>query len=486
MQVNPFAGNGQPQDDPADTYTQPKTFTWDITTHELQALFSAAQYQGFKSQSFRVGSFIFHGQIYPNGTRNQVANQCTDSFDVSLFMEVMPSNVSYIWTRYNIYCPQTDTEWKSIALLHKTQNRAKWRSNIMYLDDAKKHVNLTLICTIDLLSIIYMKNSVALRYIGTNIYNKCVQMDSESSYTWHVEDALVVDEFLTYRVSKYLFSEDFGSTRNWCLICAPNGETKEGNLRLALQLLMLPCGISKLRAKFTLKCNFGDVSRSFRRDFSYHQNIYGWDDGVIMTKLLWNEIKTTNQSLELSVHVSIVDVFNSNGHEIPSRSWSKYGIVNRRAKEDSRSRDKELQSLITEGFKPRYEAVEMVQIDDSKCGNDNEKYCALHPRSCEAFKLLQKIRQNKKYSHWNIEGDPQFGEYFDAIIDYLNLNGEYNPNPMVILGKKSGKERQQSGRKRKRNEAKKALRDVFDIGAQNAVIEEWQREATKREEKETK
>ena len=165
-----------------------------------------------------------------------------------------------------------------------------------------------------------------------------------------------------------------------------------------------------------------------------------------------------------------------------------------------------LQKLVTEGFKPRFDKVKMMSFDSSstnkklkKTSSNDLTFCNNHPRSVGAWNLLQKIRQNRKsFKEWKIEGQPKYTHYFQSIIDFLNLNGEYNPKPSVLLKTKNGchddekteencnndskQKRKRSGRKRKRSSSNndsmehtkkkqsKELSSIYHIQPQSLVF----------------
>ena len=100
-----------------------------------------------------------------------------------------------------------------------------------------------------------------------------------------------------------------------------------------------------------------------------------------------------------------------------------------------------LYDMCCNGPNPRYNVIKMKKPNFSKYSILNGNHIL---RSEKMFNIRTFIRNNNNCCvnnnvnnnneiNWQITGDKKYSKYFDSIIDYLKINGEYCKNPMILL-----------------------------------------------------
>eukprot|EP01083_Nonionella_stella_P158708 516886_1 len=101
----------------------------------------------------------------------------------------------------------------------------------------------------------------------------------------------------------------------WCLRLYPNGGwcTKEGDVRIAILLCVLPPNVSKMSVQWTVHCHEANIKQTWTADFD-EENIYGTDESIDDT-ISFSEFCKYN-TWTMSVNINVMNEFDVNGEEI--------------------------------------------------------------------------------------------------------------------------------------------------------------------------
>ena len=198
----------------------------------------------------------------------------------------LTSQISKITVKARLYCPQTLCDWKHIQHLKKDNAGIGWHSKNMLLSEAQQHSHLKFLCQITILRIEYQSSPKASKTgtggghgggsgtdtnsLGVNIYHKLSKMNVSTVHQWEMSRKLL-DSFRAAHCGKFYHSMDY----NWdsfCTSVAPNGGNLRdaGNVKCGIQLLQLPAGIGKIKCKFSICCNVGNLQCDGKKEFSYN------------------------------------------------------------------------------------------------------------------------------------------------------------------------------------------------------------------------
>eukprot|EP01083_Nonionella_stella_P142092 438892_1 len=298
---------------------------WEFSGASLTKFLAASNGAEFASETFNAGRFTFQCKVYPNG-RKSCQKGC-----VMLYFILQTSftkKINQITVKARLYCPQTLCDWKHIQHLKRDNAGIGWHSQNMLLQEAKPHSHIKFVCDIDVVRIEYKpssKHSHKSINIGHNIYHKLSQMNVYTRYDWNIHPKLL-QSFQASHNGKFYHSPDYNHG-SWCTSIAPNGANRKdiGNVKVGLQLLLLPPGVTKIKTRFSIACNYDNIKCEGKREFHYSSTFIAWGDGTMKSTALQQQHM---DGLSFVVEIIILQMYDECNQEIHKSNWFQFGIIN--------------------------------------------------------------------------------------------------------------------------------------------------------------
>eukprot|EP01083_Nonionella_stella_P050613 134587_1 len=111
----------------------------------------------------------------------------------------------------------------------------------------------------------------------------------------------------------------------WCLKLYPNGAwySKEGDVRIVLDLCGLPPNVSKMSVQWTVHCHEANIKRTFTYDFDEENRGHAWSNNTISFAKFCKYNTWT-----VTVNANVLNEFDLNGEDVTMKriesEWNEY------------------------------------------------------------------------------------------------------------------------------------------------------------------
>ena len=217
-------------------------FIWKIDDKKWKTLFQTKNGKAYYSNIFDIHNVKFICSICPDGWKRKQKGKVQFYLETATF----PDTIKSMTVFYQIFCKQTQTNWKNIRKFTKKKQATGWYSNTLKRSDlyGVKDEKLDFYCYVDVLHIEYVSKKID--------YIKLVQMKTACRYKWDFDDGLL-RKCKKAMEEQAFCSPSFGGDidGNFCMSFIPK---KERSSWIELKLLRLPTGLKSVEISVVIVC----------------------------------------------------------------------------------------------------------------------------------------------------------------------------------------------------------------------------------------
>eukprot|EP01084_Bolivina_argentea_P078557 142561_1 len=300
-------------------------FAWNVTKHQMMALYNCEAEQEPCSNSFKINNITFYCSLYsPSG------KWCI----LSLFFNSLPQNISEITIHCKLYGVESNILYKNTSVLNPIHNYVEWNRWNMKTSEYIYEDSWTFLCCVQILDIKWNDKSSKM-----NTYCKPpITLPSHIEYQWNINDTLLnilKSEFLllkqhdknyhrdTYHISNYFANNCFS------LVCESRIHSwGDPALDLSLCLYRLPERVKMIVVKHKNWVVHNDkfieegyVYDKWKGSLSYE------DNKGMFNRILHYDPDWKMEQLSFKVKVDIIEVYDLKGNKILKEKWDEYGVI---------------------------------------------------------------------------------------------------------------------------------------------------------------
>eukprot|EP01083_Nonionella_stella_P156157 505302_1 len=303
-------------------------FIWDmnhdVRLKQLQNP-KIAESSTIQSKTFSYNNIRFKLLVYPNDTYEGSGHGVTQ-FECNVLS--CPNCIESFTIYCEFFCLETGVEHKSTVIFQRLHVDPPYElfvlKKVQRLSDFFGLKQITFGLYFDVLSIQYNDTYDMGRYLK---YLRHPKIDIELESEWFINENMV-DIFKTCANGQCFYSDSFGVSNNFCLVCFPNGHDFRtiGNLALGIKLLTLPWKVSRILIDYKLKVSYdGSEAKSFSvsstTGLSYRSCIKGWRNGTFTRGML----NSVDSVMSFGVSIQVTEMYDLNSESIDkSKWWPKY------------------------------------------------------------------------------------------------------------------------------------------------------------------
>eukprot|EP00485_Elphidium_margaritaceum_P004800 CAMPEP_0202685682 /NCGR_PEP_ID=MMETSP1385-20130828/1504_1 /ASSEMBLY_ACC=CAM_ASM_000861 /TAXON_ID=933848 /ORGANISM="Elphidium margaritaceum" /LENGTH=420 /DNA_ID=CAMNT_0049340101 /DNA_START=1505 /DNA_END=2763 /DNA_ORIENTATION=+ len=309
--------------------TSPFSHEFKITDATTLTQIKTASFQKqFKGSVFSAFGMRWYLDVYPNGYR--------EPGFVELFLNLpsFPPKLKAFEIALTLQCLETDTKHERTATFDSSEGTG-WPKQILAIDQIDKCDTLTFVVGMELIAVYdVMGDDVTDVYVAKHEQAGDAAAPAKYEHPWKITDAALLEKMKKAPMGEEFRSSIFSAFGfRWNLAIYPNGQRREAEVDLYLQLLSLPPKLKSVNVAFTLRCLQTGAKHVSSHEWERACGV-GWRNSPLSTA----EFVACDE-LTFVVNLELIAVYDLDGDDITE--WHLQGKSKPKQDQEETKQDKQ-------------------------------------------------------------------------------------------------------------------------------------------------